>query len=118
MLLNELELNKEYDIKALAEKQGHISLSAEVDEANTETLAEILLKVKRIADNNGIPFYTIQVSLFKAGEFSTDLVVRQFLYSDIYEEGLTERVEKEVEETRAYYEQKQQVKEEELNKIN
>ena len=118
LLLNELELNKEYDIKALAEKQGHISLSAEVDEANTETLAEILLKVKRIADNNGIPFYTIQVSLFKAGEFSTDLVVHQFLYSDIYEEGLTERVEKEVEETRAYYEQKQQVKEEELNKIN
>lgn len=116
--LNELELNKEYDIKALAEKQGHISISAEADEANTETLAEILLEVKRIADNNGIPFYTIQVSLFKEGEFSTDLVVRQFLYSDIYEDGLADRVEKEVEETRLYYEQKQQEKEEELNKIN
>ena len=49
-------------------------------------------------------------NLFKEGEFSTDLVVRQFLYSDIYEDGLTERVEKEVEETRAYYEQKQQEK--------
>ena len=118
LLLNDLELNKEYDIKALAAKQGHISISTEVNEANTETLVEVLLKVKRIADNNGIPFYTVDVTLFKEGEFVSELSVRQFLYSDIYEDGLTERVEKEVEETRKYYEQKLHEKETELNQTN
>ena len=118
LLLNELELNKEYDVKALASKQGHISISAEVNEANIESLAKILLEIRRTADNNGIPFYTVDVSLFEEGEFISELSVRQFLYSDIYEDGLTERVEKEVEETRKYYEEKQKEKEAELNQIN
>lgn len=118
LLLKDLELNKEYNVKDLAERQGHIGISAEADEATVEKIAEILLEVKQIADDNDIPFYTIQVSLFKEGEFSTDLIVRQFLYSDIYEDGLTERVEKEIEETRAYYEQKQQEKEAELELTN
>lgn len=114
ILQKELELNREYDIKELARKQGHISFSAEVDEPNAEALAEILLEVKRVADANGVPFYSLKVSLFESGKNVSSLVVMQFLYADIYEDGLVERIEREVEETKAYYEQKNQEKQEEL----
>ena len=114
ILQKELELNKEYDIKELARKQGHILLWTKVDDPSVETLAEILLEVKRVADTNGVPFYSLEVSLFEIGENVSSLDVMQFLYDDIYEDGLVERIEREVEETQAYYEQKNQEKQEEL----
>lgn len=116
LLLEELELNKEYDIKELARKQGNVLLWTKVNEPNAETLAEILLEVKRTADENEVPFYSLEVELFKEGENISRLSVMQFLYADIYEDGLLERIEREVEETKAYYEQKAQEKQEELDK--
>ena len=110
-----LELNKAYDIKAFAQKQGHIEIWGKVDEPTAETLAQTLLEVKAIADANGVPFYSVGISLYEKDSNVSSVDVRQFLYADIYEEGLMDRVEREIAETQAYYEGMFEEKQEELD---
>jgi hypothetical protein len=74
-----------------------------------EALASWLLKTKKLADEKGFTFYTISVLLAQS---NTD--VRYFLYTDIYEDGLTERVEKAIEAADAYWAEMEEKKEEEL----
>ena len=103
--ISNLELNKTYDMTALAKNQGYITVWTEMEEPNLERLAEILLEVKRVADENEVAFYALDVSLFRPGNAGEIVGVDVFLYEDIYEDGLIERIEINIEETKAYYEE-------------
>lgn len=108
--LEELEIDKIYDIKELAKTNGHIVLYIEDTEVNVEKASKILLHVKEIFDKKDIPFYAIDFSLQEPKtedkkEFHDRerFQVSEFLYSDIYEEDLTKRLEKAAKELEEYY---------------
>lgn len=108
--LEELEIDKNYDIKELAKISGHIVLCIEDEEVNAERASEILLNVKELFDKKDVPFYVIDFSLEEPRtedekEFHDRerFQVREFLYSDIYEENLIKRLEKEAKELEEYY---------------
>ena len=89
----ELELNKAYEIKEFARVHGYITIEAKVEEPTFETIAEILLQVKQLADEKDVPFYTISVDLRQIDRPSRETMVKvwNFRYEDIYESDLAER---------------------------
>lgn len=94
----ELVLDQAYDIMDLAKTAGHIVLHIEDETVDVERAAEILLDVRRIMDQKGIRFYAIDFVLEQSQGDGKPLVngprvnIQDFLYEDIYEPGLTERV--------------------------
>lgn len=116
--LEELELDKIYDIKELGKTSGNIVLYIEDEEVNVERASEILIHIKDIFDEKDIPFYAIDFSLEepkkvddKKFEDRRRFNVGEFLYSDIYEEGLVERLEKSAKDLQEYYEKEDSKKE-------
>lgn len=108
--LEELEIDKIYDIKELAKTDGHIVLYIEDKEVNAERASEILLNVKELFDKKDVPFYAIDFSLEEPRtedekEFHDRKIfdVGEFLYSDIYKEDLSEKLEKAEKELEEYY---------------
>ena len=95
LALEELELNKTYDIEEFALAHGEISIGANVEEPTFEMIANILLEAKQVADEKDVPFSTLSVYLYKKDVYSSDPVVQvvYFRYEDIYETDLVERVE-------------------------
>lgn len=94
---NELELDKQYDIRDLGRKAGRIVVYVENDTVNTEKAAEIMLGVKALFDEADLPFAAMDFVLEHLKPVSGDKVgeevrVENFLYDDIKEEGLEERV--------------------------
>lgn len=92
----ELQLDGAYDLAVLGKQAGDIWLRVEVDYANgatVENLAQILLYVRKVLDEANLPFYQIRCRLnYRSGGNSKELVLDDFLYDDIYEEGLEERL--------------------------
>ena len=105
LLLGNLELNKLYDVKALGKNQGYLHVTVRGESATYERAAEILLEMKALCEQVGTPFYAVHFTIFEPNATSSDFYFRYFLYEDIYEEGLTERLQKSREETKAYWEQ-------------
>lgn len=106
----DLELDKQYDIRALGAEMGHLVVYAESDEVTIEKAAECIMTIKEQMEQNNIPFYSLDFVLLEAVEQEKliereSIRVENFLSSWIYEEGLLERVETMVEQTRQYYEQ-------------
>jgi len=72
-------------------------------------MAEILLDIRSIFDDAGVRFYVIDCVLeYQKNEDSSEMKegrveVREFLYADIYEDSMTERVKASDEAARAYY---------------
>ncbi len=105
---SELILDYDYNIDEVGEKAGHIVFYYEEAELTAEKSATRLLELKRILDEKGIKFYAID---FIAQEPKTEdnagnrkeFSVREFLYSDIYEEGLAERLQKASDDLQNYY---------------
>lgn len=89
----EVELNKNYDIKELARVHGQLVIQAMEEEPTYERLAEILLQAKQLADEKGVPFYTISVYLKEAGDRFSDTKAKvvNFRYEEIYEADLAAR---------------------------
>lgn len=110
--LDELELDKDYNIKKLGEDNGQVILYIEGDtdkEINAKRVAEILLDIKEVFDEKDIPFYAIDFSLVEPkDENSEDMgevfQVREFLYNDIYKEDLIQRLEKASDKLEEHYE--------------
>lgn len=102
ILMNELELDREYDLKAIGTRAGHISVYIYEENLTAEKLSEVILSIKQLMDKSGISFYAIDCSLkyplSAEGEMikSDSIYVNDFLYSDIYEEGMLERVEQHI----------------------
>ncbi len=109
IITNDLELDKEYDLKDMGSKAGHIVVYVQSETVTEEKLAEILLTIKDLFDKNGVRFYLIDCVLeYPKAEDSTQknderIEVKDFLYSDIYEENMVQRVSDDNEATKAYW---------------
>ena len=98
LFTEDLELDKIYDIRDLGKVAGHLVLYVYDEDVSVEKAAEILLEVKHLMDAGGVSFYVIDLVLEypkpvddsprKEGRVET----MEFLYDDIYEEGMVERV--------------------------
>lgn len=110
--------DKFYDVSKLGAKNGELVLYIDDQTVTYEKAAEILLKTKELMDGAGISFYSVDFSLryppydptesYKRPE--GEISIRTFLYTDIYEEGMTERVKQAVEDTKNYYEEQNKLK--------
>ena len=115
---SELINDKTYNVGALGEKNGEIVLYIDNDVVTHEKAAEILLKTKELMDRSGISFYSVHLvltyppydgeKLYERPEGRIDL--KDFLYSDIYEEDMIARVVKCAEDTQNYYNEKDKEK--------
>ena len=108
ILLEDLELNKIYDIKELGAKAGHLILYVDNEVISVEETAKIMLDFRSMFDKAAIPFYAMDFVLRhpRAENGKSDdeeIRINNFLYQDIYEEGLTERIEIAIKETASYY---------------
>lgn len=109
-----------YDINEMGRKAGHLTIYVADDELTPEKMAEVLLSLKDIFDRSGVSFHAINCTIENRKEDvppSTDIKqieVQHFLYSDIYEENLTDRIEKSIRETEEYYREMDKIKEQEI----
>ena len=95
----DLVLDQVYDIRELGKAAGHLVLYVYDEDVSVEKAAEMLLEVKHLMDAGGVSFHAIDLVLEypkpeddsprKEGRVET----MEFLYDDIYEEGLVERVD-------------------------
>ena len=114
---DELVIDKIYDIKEVAAKHRKLVLYAYDDEVTHERLAELLLDVKNKFDKSGVTFKAVDFVLEppkKEGEpYMSDaqISIRNFYYSDIYEDGLVERVKEANQKTIEYNAEQDKIKE-------
>ena len=123
MMLDELVLDKKYDIRELAAQAGRLVVYVEDDAVTVERAAEVLLELKEVFDRRNVPFYCIDFVLeyprkeeggtTKEGRVNID----GFLYSDIYEDGLVERVKEADDKLNAYYAEEDAKREELLEQL-
>lgn len=93
----ELELDKIYDIKELGKQAGHLIIYVESEVVTMEKASEIILDIKSIFDNAGIPFkaidFTLQYPKPEEGKRPEGEVrISDFYYEEIYEDDMLERV--------------------------
>ena len=111
LITEDLTLDAFYDVNELGAKHGKLTIYIDDDTVSYERLSEILLDVRRIFDDAGIKFYIIDCVLeYQKNEDSSKkkegrVEVREFLYTDIYEDGMVERVKSSDEAANAYYDQ-------------
>ena len=108
IVTEDLTLDAFYNVNELGARSGKLTLYLYADAVSVERLSEILLDIRRIFDGAGVRFYVIDCVLeFPKSEDGSRndarVEVMEFLYSDIYEEGMTDRVRASDEAARAYY---------------
>ncbi len=106
---NELELDKIYNIQKLGQQAGHLIIYIENDTVTLEKATEIILNIKSIFDNAGIPFramdFTLQYPRLEEGKRPEgEISIAHFPYEEIYENGMIERVQEADKILKAYYE--------------
>lgn len=118
LITNELELDGIYDVNELGAKAGKLTIYVYDDTVTVERLAEIILDIKGMLDDAGVRFYVMDCVLEypkpESGEWKQGRVeVMDFLCSDIYEEGLVERVQASNDAAEDYYDEMDAIKKEE-----
>ena len=108
LITEDLTLDAFYDVNELGAKHGMLTIYIEDNTVTVERLSKILLDIKTIFDNAGVKFYMIDCVLeypkTEDGKRREERVeVMNFLYTDIYEDGMVERVKASDEAARAYY---------------
>ena len=109
LITDDLTLDAFYDVNELGAKHGKLTIYIDDDTVSYERLAEILLDIRRIFDDSGVKFYVIDCVLeYPKNEDSSKkqegrVEVREFLYADIYEDGMVERVKASDDAAKAYY---------------
>ena len=117
----DLVLDKVYDIREVGANHGKLVLYAYDDEVTIERLSELLLDVKNKFDKSGVTFKAVEFVLEPPKEEGQPLMsdeqikIRNFYYSDIYEDGLVERVKKANEEAMEYAAEQDKLKEAEIS---
>lgn len=106
--LSELKLDSDYDINKIGKEAGHIVIYYEETELTAEKAAERLILLKEIFDKNNINFYAIDFIAQEPkadanSENRNEFVVREFLYSDIYEKDLPIRLQEAADDLQGYY---------------
>lgn len=114
--VTELELDGVYDILDMGRKAGHLTVYIYDNDVSAERLAEILLGIRSIMDKSEVGFYAVDCVLeyprpeddgpWREGRVE----VMSFRYSDIYEEGITERVKESNEKAEQYYKEQDALK--------
>ena len=111
LITEDLTLDAFYDVNELGAKHGKLTIYIDDDTVSYERLSEILLDIRRIFDDSGVKFYVIDCVLeYQKNEDSSKkqegrVEVREFLYADIYEDGMVERVMASDEAANAYYDE-------------
>jgi hypothetical protein len=109
-----------YDINEMGRKAGHLTIYVADDELTNEKMAEVLLCLKDIFDRSSVSFHAINCVIENRKDDVApspaiqQIEVQHFLYSDIYEEDLTDRIEKSIRETEEYYREMDKIKEQEI----
>ncbi len=92
----DLENNRIYDIAALGATNGEVVLYVNDTTLTPERAAEILLSVRQVFDTAGLPFHHIDLVIRPVydgeGIRPDGIRIEAFLYSDIREEELLDRV--------------------------
>lgn len=106
----DLVLDGVYDINELGAKAGKLTVYIYDEDISVERLSEILLGIKEFLDDNDVTFYIIDCILeYPRPEYENEpwkegrTEVMNFLYEDIYEEGMTERVRISDEKAKEYW---------------
>ena len=108
LITEELTVDAYYDVNKLGAQSGKLTVYIYDDNVSVERLAEVLLGIRECIDNAGIGFYVIDCVI----EYPRDeegfadygrVEVIDFLYSDIYEEGLVARVTEANEEAGEFF---------------
>lgn len=86
-----------YDVNELGAKAGKLTIYIDDDMVTVERMAEILLDIKGIFDNASVKFHAIDCVLSYPGQEEGSsrgerIEVMDFLYSEIYEDSMAERV--------------------------
>ena len=118
IIVDELPLDVQYDVNALGTQAGKLTVYIWDDTVSAARLAEILLEIRTSFDGAGIGFRTINCVLEYPREENTlyegdRFEVMDFAYSDIYEEGLVERVEESNAAANRYYQEQDGLKHQE-----
>ena len=122
LITEDLTLDAFYDVNELGAKHGKLTIYIDDDTVSYERLSEILLDIRRIFDDSGVKFYVMDCVLeYQKNEDSSKkqegrVEVREFLYADIYEEGMVERVKASDEAAKAYYAEQDAEKLKEIEK--
>ena len=121
LITNDLELDGIYDIGELGAKAGKLTVYIWDDTVTVERLAEIMLDMKKMLEDAGVRFYimdcVLQYPKPEEGAWKQDRVeVIDFLCSDIYEEGMVERVQAANDAAGDYHDKMDAIKKEEEGK--
>ncbi len=120
LITNDLELDGIYNINELGAKAGKLTIYVWDDNVTVERMTEIMLDMKKMLDDAGVRFYimdcVLQYPKPEEGEWKQDRVeVIAFLCSDIYEEGMIERVRSANDAAGDYYNEMDAIKQQEKN---
>ncbi len=108
IIIEDLKLDGKYDINELGSKAGKLTIYLYDENVSYEHLAQVILDVKKIFDAADVKFYALDFVI----EYPEDengkrkegrVEVRDFLYADIYEENMVERVTASDKAANAYY---------------
>lgn len=120
-----LEIDGIYDIDELGKKAGKLTIYIYNRDVSPEKLAEMLLNIKSVFDKSGVTFYAIDCVLEESKPEASEeggvpkdpprIEVMNFLYSDIYEDGLVERVREANQKAIEYNEEQDKIKEAEIS---
>ncbi len=108
--LEDLEIDGNYDLTIMGGEVGHIVFYTYDKDVSAKRAGEILLDLKKIFDKSQVPFYAMDFSLSEPRDEKKkpmDLEtfsVNNFLYEDIHDDDLTNRLEVAAEELAKYYE--------------
>lgn len=123
LTFDDLIIDKIYDIKEISKNAGHLVLYIDDDQVNSKRASNILMNIKNIFDDADISFYTIDFCLqepiigdnyLNRNKFQ----INEFLYSDIYEEDLTKRLEEAAKFLQEYFEKEDTKKSEFKDKVS
>lgn len=97
LVYEDLILDKVYDPRELGAMAGHLTVYVDSDTVTFEEAAKIILFIRAEFDNANIPFraidFMLQYPLPEEGPRSDEYIwVKNFLYEDIYEEGMADRI--------------------------
>ncbi|MDO5293435.1 MAG: hypothetical protein Q4F05_11880 [bacterium] len=97
---DQLVRDKQYDVKEQGKRAGHIVCYVKEEEISFEKASELLLQIKQKMDEAEVPFFAVDLIVEKPDKTedeesseNEEIRIYDFLYSDIYVDGLDKRVE-------------------------
>ncbi len=98
LMMEDFELDGVYDVGELGRQAGELTLHIDDETVTPERAAEMLLEIKRLFEEKNIGVYCVDFMLRKprpaeGPREDVTVWVEDFLWSDIYEEGLAERIQ-------------------------